>query len=217
MTKRNRVDGARTRERVLKAATPLFARYGRNGVGLREIAREGGVAAPTIPYHFGSKGNLYREAASNAIHDIDFNAIFEDSFGIDYADKQQVADSLFSIINNLGMSMCQPQFTDKADLACQALFCHDIKLQHELMDAFDHFEVPFLEFLDKVGIEYTMEDKAYWLVFLWSQMLFYVSAREFVCVDLEIETIPQELYVGIAWKTAHFLCMEFGLPDPQMR
>jgi len=215
MKKRKRNDGEKTRASILMAATPLFARHGRDGVGLREIAKKTGVALPTIPYHFGAKNNLYREAATDAIKfGIDYEKLFRNNCNIDYTDKQQVADALFGIINSLGASLSRKGFTDQTDLICQALFCHDLVLQRALLDVFDRFEVPFLEFLDKADIEYTEEDKAFWIVFIWSQMLFYVSAREFVCVDLNMDEIPQPFYEGLAWKTAHILCLDFGLPDP---
>ncbi len=193
----------------------MFARRGRDGTGLREIAKKAGVALPTIPYHFGAKNNLYRKAATDAIKfGIDYEKLFRDNGDIDYSDKQQVADALFRIINSLGFSLSRKGFTDQTDLICQALFCHDLVLQRALLDVFDLFEVPFLEFLDKAGIEYTEEDKAFWLVLIWSQMLFYISAREFVCVDLDMDEIPQPFYEGLAWKITRTLCLDFGLPAP---
>lgn len=42
----------------MRAALILFAQRGYDGVGLREIASEAGVAQPTINYHFESKINL---------------------------------------------------------------------------------------------------------------------------------------------------------------
>ncbi len=218
MKKRKRSDGEKTRASILTAATPLFAHHGRDGVGLREIAKKAGVTLPTIPYHFGAKSNLYREAATDAIKlGIDTEKLFMDNCAIDYTDKQQVADALFGIINSLGNSLSRKEFMDQTDLICQALFCHDLMLQRALLDVFDNFEDPFLEFLDKAGIKYTEEDKSFWLIFIWSQMLFYVSAREFVCVDMNMDKIPTPFYEGLAWKTAHILCLDFGLPDPNMQ
>ncbi|OEU65345.1 MAG: hypothetical protein BA863_15690 [Desulfovibrio sp. S3730MH75] len=182
---------------------------------MREIAKKANVTLPTIPYHFGAKNNLYREAATDAIKlGIDYEKLFKDNCEIDYTNKQQVSNALFGIINSLGDSLCRKEFTHQTDLICQALFCHDLVLQRALIDVFDLFEIPFLKFMDKAGIKYTDEDKAFWLVFIWSQMLFYVSAREFICVDLDMDEIPPPFYERLAWKTAHMLCLEFGLPNP---
>ena len=48
-------------ERVMQAAGSLFATFGYEGVGTREIARSSGCHVPSIYYHFSSKENLYRE------------------------------------------------------------------------------------------------------------------------------------------------------------
>lgn len=48
-------------ERVLQTASSLFATFGYDGVGTREIARGSGCHVPSLYYHFNSKENLYRE------------------------------------------------------------------------------------------------------------------------------------------------------------
>ena len=47
------------REEVLDAAVRVFARESFRGAGTAEIAREAGIAEPTIYRHFGSKRDLY--------------------------------------------------------------------------------------------------------------------------------------------------------------
>jgi AcrR family transcriptional regulator len=47
------------RDQVLRAAEALFARYGYRGVGLREIAAQVGIRAPSLFKHFPSKKALY--------------------------------------------------------------------------------------------------------------------------------------------------------------
>lgn len=47
------------KDRIIEAATSLFALKGLHGAGLREIAREAGVNGNMISYHFGSKEELY--------------------------------------------------------------------------------------------------------------------------------------------------------------
>ena len=50
------------REEVLDAAVRVFARESFRGAGTAEIAREAGIAEPTIYRHFGSKRELYLAA-----------------------------------------------------------------------------------------------------------------------------------------------------------
>jgi TetR/AcrR family transcriptional regulator len=51
--------GESRRAQVLSAAERLFARHGYDGVGLREIASEVGIRAPSLFKHFASKQALY--------------------------------------------------------------------------------------------------------------------------------------------------------------
>jgi len=59
MGRRSRADGARTRERILDAALPLFAEHGYAGASIRAIARAADVNVATLAYHFDDKDGLY--------------------------------------------------------------------------------------------------------------------------------------------------------------
>jgi AcrR family transcriptional regulator len=53
------------REQVLRVAEALFARAGYRGVGLREIAAQVGIRAPSLFKHFDSKDALYNAVLLN--------------------------------------------------------------------------------------------------------------------------------------------------------
>ena len=55
-----RRSGELTRERLLDAAEKLFSEHGIDGVSMRDIAAESGIALALANYHFGSKEGLYR-------------------------------------------------------------------------------------------------------------------------------------------------------------
>lgn len=55
---RRRQQAAETRSLVLAAATALFAERGWSGTGMREVARQAGVATETVYAGFGSKTDL---------------------------------------------------------------------------------------------------------------------------------------------------------------
>lgn len=57
-----------TRERIVTAATELFADRSYDGASTREIARRAGVTQPLLGYHFRSKDELWR-AAVDALFD----------------------------------------------------------------------------------------------------------------------------------------------------
>lgn len=55
-----------SRERVLAAATRLFAERGFDGTSTREIGRASGLNIATVAYHVGAKADLYREVMRRA-------------------------------------------------------------------------------------------------------------------------------------------------------
>jgi len=59
-----------TRQRLLDAATRLFAERGLHRVTSHEIAREAGVAAGTFYLHFRDKTDVYRHIVFHAIEDL---------------------------------------------------------------------------------------------------------------------------------------------------
>ena len=65
-----RSDDASTRERMLDAALSAFSELGYDGASTREIAARAGVNQGLIPYYFGSKEALWREAVNRAFAEI---------------------------------------------------------------------------------------------------------------------------------------------------
>lgn len=54
-----------TRDRILAAATDLFAERSFDGATMREIAARAGVTQPLVSYHFRSKDELWRAAVAS--------------------------------------------------------------------------------------------------------------------------------------------------------
>jgi AcrR family transcriptional regulator len=63
-------NGEPRREQVLRVAAGLFARDGYAGVGLREIARQVGIRAPSLFKHFPSKRSLYNAVLQSLFRDL---------------------------------------------------------------------------------------------------------------------------------------------------
>ena len=58
---------AATRERLLAAATRLFAQHGFGGVSVRDIARAARANVAAVNYHFDGKLGLYRAVVHSAV------------------------------------------------------------------------------------------------------------------------------------------------------
>ncbi|HOC93401.1 MAG TPA: TetR family transcriptional regulator [bacterium] len=56
-----------TRQRILDAATEMFASCGYDGVSVRDIAAKAGVNIGAISYHFGGKENLLKAAVAEGL------------------------------------------------------------------------------------------------------------------------------------------------------
>lgn len=54
-------ENTKTKQRIEKAAVTLFSELGYDGVGMRAIARQAGVAVSVIYYYFKNKEILYRD------------------------------------------------------------------------------------------------------------------------------------------------------------
>ncbi len=55
----------KTRQKIIRSATKLFAKKGLNGTSVRDISRKASVNLAAINYHFQSKEQLYREIVSH--------------------------------------------------------------------------------------------------------------------------------------------------------
>src|SRR6185503_17181574 len=80
-----------SRERVIAAATVLFAENGYDGTSTRQIAHQVGLNVATVAYHAGSKAELYQEVmrrayAAEAQHLARALAAFHSSAAADAAD-----------------------------------------------------------------------------------------------------------------------------------
>jgi AcrR family transcriptional regulator len=69
-----RRNAVQTRSRILAAAAQEFARQGYAQAGIRDIAKEAGVATSLLLRYFGSKANLFEEAL---LHAMVAQAVFE--------------------------------------------------------------------------------------------------------------------------------------------
>lgn len=59
-------EGKASRERILRAATELFAEHGYDATSTRSIAEAAGLNIATVAYHVGTKSDLYREVMRRA-------------------------------------------------------------------------------------------------------------------------------------------------------
>jgi len=61
--------GERTKEQLLEAGVETFARYGPEGVSIRDLAKAAGVNSAAISYYFGGKEGYYLAAVEHLIRE----------------------------------------------------------------------------------------------------------------------------------------------------
>ena len=66
--KEKRKDSAKTRQRLLKAATKVFASKSFTEATIAKICEQAGTNVASVNYHFGDKKNLYAESWRHAFH-----------------------------------------------------------------------------------------------------------------------------------------------------
>jgi TetR/AcrR family transcriptional regulator len=67
--KSEQVNGQDSRERLLRAAIDLFARYGYDPVSTGAVAAAAGLTQSMVHYHFGNKSKLWKAAIERLMHE----------------------------------------------------------------------------------------------------------------------------------------------------
>ena len=118
--RKSRIDGERTRGKILVAAEREFAEKGYELASVREISRRAGVNMALANRYFGSKEGLYRIVAKRLFGDLGEPMTCLPEKAVDEASwrdaiREWVDDFLF---------MTLP--TEPAQAACAALFRHEV-------------------------------------------------------------------------------------------
>jgi AcrR family transcriptional regulator len=95
--------GAAQRERILEAATVLFAEHGFDGVSTRQIGKAVGLNIATVSYHVGGKRELYRQVVQR-LHEQERTAIEVFLGELDetaYADSRRYAATVDTLIDGV--------------------------------------------------------------------------------------------------------------------
>lgn len=87
-----------TRERILAAAAPLFAREGFEATGVRAIAAAGGVNIAAVNYHFGSKDSLLLAIAERHTQQVNERRCEALALVLEDAEKQGVRPEVHKIV-----------------------------------------------------------------------------------------------------------------------
>lgn len=98
-----------TKEKLLRTASALFAKYGLDGVSTRDLVKASGVSLCSVNYHFGSKEKLYEAVLDSAIDKI-LSFAAEKQFPLKDAELS-AADELNAIIGNMLEFLCSDELS----------------------------------------------------------------------------------------------------------
>lgn len=173
MERKERSDGAETREALVRAAADEFAAKGFALASAREISRRAGVNAALLSRYFGSKEGLYRVVAKRLFGDLGaplakLHEKAPDEAGWRAAVREWVDDMLFMTLPS------EPE-----QKLCAALFRHEVtsptKFHDEFKEAFGRpvyeglRKLLALKFKDETGLDL-------WTSSIWAQVSVYALA-----------------------------------------
>ena len=168
--RKNRVDGERTRGKILAEAEREFAEKGYELASVREITRRAGVNMALANRYFGSKEDLYRLVAKRLFGDLGAPMASLAEKAVDDASwraavREWVDDFLF---------MTMP--TEPAQALCAALFRHEVthptKFHKEFSDAFGKPVYEGLRALLSRKVK-SAEELDLWCSSVWAQVSVY--------------------------------------------
>ncbi len=171
--RKNRVDGERTRGKILAEAEREFAEKGYELASVREITRRAGVNMALANRYFGSKEDLYRLVAKRLFGDLGAPMASLAEKAVDDASwraavREWVDDFLF---------MTMP--TEPAQALCAALFRHEVTHPTKFHDEFKRdFGDPVAHALERL-VAMATEDRqeiSLWVSTIWAQVSVYALA-----------------------------------------
>jgi TetR/AcrR family transcriptional regulator, regulator of cefoperazone and chloramphenicol sensitivity len=96
-----------TKERILEAAGPIFAKKGFRLATIREISESAGANVAAVNYHFGDKRQLYLEVIKSVRFQRDRQFPFP-SWSNETCPRQKLYDFVNSLLNRIAASQSAP-------------------------------------------------------------------------------------------------------------
>lgn len=93
-----RIDGIKTRDRILSTACEVFAEMGYHDATIEEICRRAGCNIAAINYHFGSKEQLYARVWRCAFDEAIKAYPPEGGLGPEYPPEERLRGTIYSVV-----------------------------------------------------------------------------------------------------------------------
>jgi TetR/AcrR family transcriptional regulator, regulator of cefoperazone and chloramphenicol sensitivity len=212
------IQGAKTREEILRAAGKLFSQNGYGLTSVRDLARESGAGLSTIIYHFKSKENLYIETVRHfALEMVRINSHFEPLFTVDTDDPQAVADALLSSIYSFLNACHGPDRVENLiGLYNRLIVEGHAEAVAMLIECFADIQRRLPEFFRRVRPELSDISVRCMQQLFWSQLQYTVVSKQLVIHDQKLPgDFTEQFLKDISWHIAHFCCLPLKLPEPR--
>lgn len=175
------------RDALIKSAKSLFSERGYHPVSTRELADHAGVNLGAIPYHFGSKANLFIETVREMMKERHARV---DLFAADRVpqNREEAASTLCCFIREMLADLCNPNGPD----ACRIMFreiasdgAQDPEMYEALVSSVvEEFIKPIdsrlVELVGLLSTGSSLEERGYIVHSLIGQCAFYMTHRPFV-------------------------------------
>ncbi|MBN2713674.1 MAG: TetR/AcrR family transcriptional regulator [Planctomycetes bacterium] len=203
----------KTKEKILHSASYLFAMNGKDSVGIRKIAERSGVSVNTVMYHFTSKDNLYLCAMLHQLSKkIPHLELLEPLADCETCAFEDAPDRIAISIKNIFDFFLEENRAEQANFLLQAIFTKDENIAQSLMQSFEPFDIQFISFFERVGIEYDKPTIMFVFYVLWSQLLYNVTAKSAIVADMDGEEPTGEYYYDVGKRITEVFCQQLKLP-----
>ena len=171
--RKERIDGQKTREAILVAATDVFTEKGFDGASTRDICARAGVNNALVNRYYGTKDNLYRIVARRLFGDLGA-PLAKLTEGVDSQERWEAA--IRTWVDDF-LYMTLPQAT--AQRRCAVLFREEVTRPTRFHDEFKRdFGKPIFDALRRL-FAMALDDEAevlLWASSVWSQVSVYALA-----------------------------------------
>lgn len=212
------LQGKATYDQILNTAGKLFAAFGYEGVGVRDISYDSGVGLSTIIYHFKSKENIYLQCIRHfVIGNAHLDEHFAPLFLANTEDKQAISNALRDTMRNFLAACHGKNKIDHLDgLYFRILADGHPEALMMLLECFADVQKLFPEWVAKLCPQMNEAQIAFWIQLFWSQLQYTVTGKQLILYDIEqgADDFSEEYLDTAAWFFAHHCALPLNLPAP---
>ncbi|AHF93269.1 TetR family transcriptional regulator [Opitutaceae bacterium TAV5] len=212
--------GQRSREKILEAASAVFARKGFADASIRDIAKEADVVFASLFHHFRSKERLFVEVVRNYLVETPrLDRFFDPLFALgETPSPREISDALHASVKNLMFLIHGPERLPAINGLLLRVFADGLEeAQLMVLEHFAPLQHRVAELLARLCPDRPEHDMEAWFSLFWAQVFYPVTTRNLRLLDRGWASYPVEWILHASHRIAWYQCLPLGLPEPAGR